>query len=208
MQSYGGVAGPSDRVVEPSGPALAFWPSSVPAVRLLFVLSVLAPLAAGCASETPSRPEPASGAASIPFAIDGELSFLRDRPDGTVDTLKTIAIEVADTDSTRTRGLMERREIPADTGMLFVFDHAAPQGFWMTNTPHSLDIQFYAADSTLLNIATDAVPYSQETLPSAGPAQFVVEVAAGVSRRIGLVEGDRIAWRLHGATPVPESAGR
>lgn len=177
------------------------------AVRLLLALAVVV-VASGCKTEPSSPPAPAPTGSSIPFAIEGELSFVRDRPDGSVDTLRTIQIEVADTDSTRTRGLMERTEIPPDTGMLFIFDRAEPQGFWMSNTPHALDIQYYGADSTLVNIATDAVPYSQETLPSAGPAQFVVEVAAGVSRRLGLIEGDRITWRTRSATPDASSAPR
>ena len=159
-------------------------------------LAVLALLlvAAGC-RDTPPAPEAAPERPSIPFRIDGTLSFLRDAPGG-VDTLHTIAIELADTDSTRTRGLMDRREIPPDTGMLFVFPSEGPQAFWMSNTPHALDIQYYAADSTLVSVAENAVPFSTESLPSARPAQFVVEVAAGVTRRLGLVEGDRITWRL------------
>ena len=142
-------------------------------------------LLAGCHTEAPTPP--ASNA--IPFDIEGRLSFVRDGR-----TLKTIDIEIADTDSTRMRGLMERPRIPADTGMLFVFDHAAAQAFWMESTPKSLDIQFYGPDSTLLNIAENATPFSRESLPSSGPSQFVLEVPAGYSRRIGLVPGDRITW--------------
>ncbi len=134
--------------------------------------------------------EPASAETDgIPFDIEGKLAFVRG-----IDTLKTIAIEIADTDSTRMRGLMQRPEIPDNTGMLFVFPYAERQSFWMANTPHPLDIQYYAADSTLLNIAENTTPYSQAPLPSQGDAQFVVEVPAGYSRRLGLVQGDRITW--------------
>jgi uncharacterized membrane protein (UPF0127 family) len=148
---------------------------------------------AGCNREPePPAPKPV---ASIPFRIDGQLSFLRGN-----DVLQTIDIEVADTDSTRARGLMHRFEIPEDTGMLFVFPNVEVQGFYMMNTPRSLDIQFYGPDSTLINIAEDTVPYSLESVYSAAPTQFVVEVPAGYSRRIGLVPGDRIRWTL-GAKP-------
>ena len=154
------------------------------------VLFSLTLIAFGC-----SDPEPAPRATdtqpSIPFDIEGELSFVR----GT-DTLRTIAIEIADTDSTRARGLMQRTEIPPDTGMLFVFDQ--PQtpraAFYMMNTPRSLDIQFYGPDSTLINIGENTTPFSLDNVESDGPAQFVVEVPAGVSRSIGLVPGDRITW--------------
>ena len=154
-------------------------------------------LIAGCADSS-GPPEP-SAARSVPFQIEGTLSFVRGE-----DTLRTIDIEVADTDSTRQRGLMERPEIPTDTGMLFIFPQAQPQAFYMLNTPRSLDIQFYAADSTLLNIVENTVPYSTDNVLSEGDAQFVVEVPAGYSRRLGLVPGDRITWDLARDTePVP-----
>ena len=153
-------------------------------------------LLAGCRDETPGT-APAStdagtsaeAAGGVPFRIDGRLDFVRGER-----VLKTIDIEIAATDSTRERGLMERPAIPPDTGMLFVFDAAEQQNFYMASTPKSLDIQFYGPDSTLLNIAEDTVPFSFDTLPSSGPAQFVVEVPAGYSRRLGLVPGDRIRW--------------
>ena len=143
-----------------------------------------------CGCPEPDEPQPVpSSRASIPFDIEGTLSFVR----GT-DTLRTIDIEIADTDSTRSRGLMQRSEIPDDTGMLFVFPAAEDQAFYMANTPRSLDIQFYGADSTLLNVVENTTPYSFDNVLSEGPAQFVVEVPAGYSRRIGLVPGDRITW--------------
>ena len=167
-------------------------------MRLVFVALVF--LAVGCADSSAPPAEPAvtgtstaSGAAAIPFRIDGTLAFVRGG-----DTLKTIQIEIADDDSSRGRGLMQRPTIPDDTGMLFVFDEPQPLAFYMANTPHPLDIQFYAADSTLLNIAEDTTPYSFDNVYSEGEGQFVVEVPAGYSRRIGLVAGDRITWEAAG----------
>jgi uncharacterized membrane protein (UPF0127 family) len=168
---------------------------------LLFALVVLV-AAPGCRDAPEPEPTPAvdAGPASIPFRIDGTLSFLRDG-----DTLRTIDIEVADTDSARARGLMEREDIPPDTGMLFVFPQAQQQAFYMANTPRSLDIQFYSADSTLLNVAENTAPYTLDNLFSEGDAQFVVEVPAGYTRRLGLVPGDRITWSL--ARNTGDSAG-
>jgi uncharacterized membrane protein (UPF0127 family) len=163
-------------------------------MRSALALALLTMTAAsGCreAPEPETATATASASVSIPFRIDGTLSFVRDG-----DTLRTIDVEVADTDSSRQRGLMERETIPPDTGMLFVFDRPDTGGFWMMNTPHPLDIQFYGPDSTLLNVAENTTPFSTETLPPAGPAQFVVEVPAGYTRRLGLVPGDRITWSL------------
>ena len=148
---------------------------------------------AGCAQDDDPPAEP-SARESIPFEIEGRLSFVRDG-----DTLRTIDVEVADTDSTRQRGLMERTSIPPDTGMLFVFPRAERQAFYMANTPRSLDIQFYGPDSTLLNVAENTTPFSTDNVFSEGEAQFVVEVPAGYTRRIGLVEGDRIMWSVDGS---------
>ena len=152
-------------------------------------LFVLAALLVGCKESAPVPASSPSTEASIPFRIDGSLSFVRG-----ADTLRTIDIEIADDDSSRARGLMQRSVIPGDTGMLFVFPRAEPQAFYMANTPRPLDIQFYAADSTLLNTVENTVPYSLDNVLSEGAAQFVVEVPAGVTRRIGLVPGDRITW--------------
>ena len=160
-------------------------------MRAAFVLA-LAVLALGCKESAPAPASSPSAEASIPFRIDGSLSFVRG-----ADTLRTIDIEIADDDSSRARGLMQRSVIPGDTGMLFVFPRAEPQAFYMANTPRPLDIQFYAADSTLLNTVENTVPYSLDNVLSEGAAQFVVEVPAGVTRRIGLVPGDRITWTTH-----------
>ena len=152
-------------------------------------LFVLAALLVGCKESAPVPASSPSTEASIPFRIDGSLSFVRG-----ADTLRTIDIEIAADDSSRARGLMQRSVIPGDTGMLFIFPRAEPQAFYMANTPRPLDIQFYAADSTLLNTVENTVPYSLDNVLSEGAAQFVVEVPAGVTRRIGLVPGDRITW--------------
>lgn len=160
---------------------------------LLSIVAASAALAA-CAD-----PETAPAVESVPFRTDGTLSFVRGG-----DVLKTIDIEIADTDSTRGRGLMQRAEIPDDTGMLFLFPQAQEQAFYMMNTPRSLDIQFYAADSTLVNVAENTTPYSLDNVYSDGPVQFVVEVEAGATRRMGLVPGDRITW-TRGDRPAPGS---
>jgi len=151
-------------------------------------LAALCLLLIGC---TKSTRRPASSLErNIPFREDGQLAFVRDG-----DTLVTIAIEIAETDSARQRGLMERTHLPERSGMLFIFEREAMQGFWMANTPLSLDIIFVNGDSQIVSIAKYTRPYSTETISSQYPARFVVEVPAGFTDTYGILEGDRIRWR-------------
>jgi len=127
----------------------------------------------------------------IPFRADGVLEFL----DSDGHRLEAIAIEIADTDSARQRGLMDRRSLPERGGMLFIFDDADDRSFWMRNTPLRLDIIFVDADSQVVNIHERTRALSDEQYASDGPAQFVVEVRAGFSERHGIDEETRIRWR-------------
>ncbi|NNF02995.1 MAG: DUF192 domain-containing protein [Rhodothermales bacterium] len=160
------------------------------------MLSTLILLGTGFGCASGDRPSAGAGSAaadttgSIPYRVDGSLDFLRDG-----ELLKTIEIEIADTDSARTRGMMQRESIPADWGMLFIFPNEQERGFWMANTPKALDLMFIDADSTIGNIARYVQPMSAETIPSEGPARFVLEVEAGYTESIGILEGDRVRWR-------------
>ncbi len=164
---------------------------------------LLAVALAACSPDEPETPPSASGACQetpgIAYRTDGRLTFLR--PDGA--EVRTIAIEVADTDSTIQRGLMQRKCLPADWGMLFVFPNAQPRTFYMANTPTSLDILFFGPDSTLLNAAKYTRPFDPATLPSDGPARWVVETPAGFADTYGLQPGDKIRWALGGAEAEP-----
>ena len=127
--------------------------------------------------------------ATIPFRQDGRLAFLRDG-----EPLVEIAIEVAETDSARQRGLMQRGPLPEQSGMLFLFEEEGPQSFWMANTPVALDILFVNADSQIVDIAKYVKPLSPSSVTSSDPAQYVVEVPAGFADSYGLAETDRVRW--------------
>lgn len=124
------------------------------------------------------------------FEEEGTLAFYQ--PGG--DTLTTIAIEIADTDAERRRGLMQRRSLGYNRGMLFIFDEVDTGGMWMKNTPLPLDIVFVAPDSQVINIARRTTPFSEETIEPAAPRKYVVEVRAGFARRFGLTDSTRIRW--------------
>jgi uncharacterized membrane protein (UPF0127 family) len=107
-------------------------------------------------------------------------------------------VEVMRTDEQRARGLMFRKHLPADRGMLFDFKVEQRVMMWMRNTYIPLDMVFIARDGTVVNVAQDTEPLSERTIPAAAPALAVLEVNAGVARRIGLKAGDRALHPLFG----------
>ena len=79
--------------------------------------------------------------------------------------------------------------------MLFDFAGESHQQFWMKNTPFPLDIIFIRADGTVDSIAAGTTPFPTDSIPSDGPASFVLEVNAGVAAEIGLAPGDKLVHR-------------
>jgi len=127
---------------------------------------------------------------TIPFDRDGKLTILQDR-----DSLVALDIEIAETDSARERGMMQREGFPNETsGMLFVFNEAQERSFWMANTPVALDLLFIDADSQIVSISKYASPNSPDPISSEAPAQYVLETPAGFADTYGVLEGDRVRW--------------
>lgn len=113
---------------------------------------------------------------------------------------------IAADDPSRTRGLMFVRELPADRGMLFVFQRPQPATFWMKNTYVPLDLVFVDPTGRVLNIGRDARPFSLAPITSDGPVIAVLEVQAGTAERIGLAPGDLVrlpTLRTTGSSPDP-----
>jgi uncharacterized protein len=125
------------------------------------------------------------------FKKQGELSFLRQK---SYEVITTIAIELADTDEKRMQGLMFRTSMADSAGMLFIFPQESPQEFWMKNTIISLDIIYVDAGKQIVSIQKYAEPYSERTLPSYKPAQYVVEVNAGFCDRHRIGEGNFVRF--------------
>ena len=121
------------------------------------------------------------------------------RPD-TGAMLLTVDAELATAPETRTRGLMERSSLPADQGMLFLFEVAQPLSFWMFNTLISLDIIFADAERRITSVYASVPPCRPPlrcpTYPSHGPAQFVLEVNAGTAAKVGVGVGDELRWMM------------
>lgn len=121
----------------------------------------------------------------------GELDFIGSNG----EIIRTIEIEFAEDEETRTTGLMHRRQLSLSQGMLFIFPAPDSLSFWMANTPLPLDIIFVGADSAIVNIAKRTTPLSREFIRSTDLAQYVVEVRGGFSDRFGIDTSTRIQWR-------------
>jgi uncharacterized protein len=101
-------------------------------------------------------------------------------------------VEVARNDADRAQGLMFRRSMPADQGMLFDFGRVEPVSMWMQNTYLPLDMLFIRADGTIARITPNTEPLSTRTIPSGEPVLSVLELNAGTAAKLGIKPGDRV----------------
>jgi len=102
-----------------------------------------------------------------------------------------IHAEVAATPEQRQLGLMFRRDLDGNDGMLFVFEQPSPQCFWMKNTPTPLTIAFLADDGTIVNLA-DMAPQSEQSHCSTRPVRFALEMSQGWFAKRGIKAGAKI----------------
>jgi uncharacterized membrane protein (UPF0127 family) len=101
---------------------------------------------------------------------------------------KTFTLEVADRTDSRTYGLMRRDSMPADHGMIFVFDKEEQRGFWMKNCRIPLDIIFLDAGGKVVSVK-QMKPYDLSSTPSDGPAQYAIELNKGAAEGAGVKAG-------------------
>jgi len=107
---------------------------------------------------------------------------------------RTFQVELALDEPSRVKGLMFRTEMAEDHGMLFVFPGEDRRAFWMKNTKIPLDIMYFDGSrrfvSAAYNVPTCSLGDRCPNYPSDGAAQYVLELNAGVGKRLGLVPGD------------------
>ena len=112
--------------------------------------------------------------------------------------MHNIRAELAQTPEQRQKGLMYRRDLGSHEGMLFIFESATPQCFWMKNTPTPLTIAFVADDGSIVNLA-DMKPFDEASHCSARPVRFVLEMNQGWFAKRGIQAG----FKLGGAPFKP-----
>lgn len=103
-----------------------------------------------------------------------------------------IRAELAVTQAQREQGLMGRKSLAPDAGMLFLFEDDRVASMWMHDTKIPLDMLFLSADGTIDSVAARAAPLSDRIISSQRPVRGVLELPAGAAERLGLSPGDRV----------------
>jgi uncharacterized membrane protein (UPF0127 family) len=110
-------------------------------------------------------------------------------------------VEMATTVEQQKNGLMFRRELGPNEGMLFDFGREDLHSFWMKNTILPLDMLFIRADGTISTIAEDTIPFSEAPVASSEPVRAVLEINAGRARALGILPGAKVHADIFGKTP-------
>lgn len=139
----------------------------------------------------------AAAPVALVAAADLPLEDLSQFPRATVEIdaagkVHRFDVWIADTPARHSQGLMFVRDLPADAGMLFVYEQPAVIAMWMKNTYIPLDMLFVAPDGRIAHILANAKPHSLATLSSEKVVQSVVELRGGEAARRGFKVGDRV----------------
>ena len=127
------------------------------------------------------------------FSHDASLRLIKkDAPDSLIE----LAIELALSDTEQRQGLMYRRHMEENQGMLFIFDEPEPRSFWMRNTYISLDIVYCDQNRQIVSIHEKLLPLYSKQIPSIKPAQYVLEVVGGFCEKYGIELGDSFEFEV------------
>ncbi|WP_019037944.1 DUF192 domain-containing protein [Psychroflexus tropicus] len=122
------------------------------------------------------------------FKNDTLLQFLKNE-----DTLEQVFnIELAKSNFQKETGLMHRKEMQENQGMLFLYEAEAPRpSFYMKNTYIALDLIYFDKSFKIVDFNLDTTPLSESLISSTVPSQYVLEVNSGVVKKLGLKLGDK-----------------
>lgn len=167
-------------------------------MRLICALSALALALSACSSnaadgtQQPAATPSAVSAAPARHPVSGlKVAPLTVTHGGKAHTFQ---VEVAGTVQEQAKGLMFRNAMGANEGMIFPMAPPRSASFWMRNTLIPLDIIFVGVDGRITNIWENAVPYSEEPLPSTGLVKGVLELNGGRAKQLGITAGDKVEW--------------
>jgi uncharacterized protein len=158
------------------------WMTAMPTRRSLMLLALLA-------SALPS----AGGRAQSQDYATATLTIV------TASGLHFFKVELAETPAQMEQGLMFRRELAPDAGMLFDFKTPTVATMWMRNTLIPLDMLFVGGNGRIVNIHERAVPQSDAIIAAAAPVRWVIELNGGTAARLGIKPGDRVLGSIFGS---------
>lgn len=140
-------------------------------------------LAGGAVAQTPTKAQPTLKVEPLDITTDKGVYHFK--------------VEIADTDKTREAGLMFRKSLAPDRGMLFDFKKPQPVTFWMKNTLIPLDMVFIGAGGNIVSIVRNARPMDESPVPPGGvEALGVLELAGGRAAEIDAEPGDKVRERI------------
>tara|TARA_Y100001949_G_scaffold174558_1_gene182266 strand:+ start:1662 stop:2147 length:486 start_codon:yes stop_codon:yes gene_type:complete len=109
-------------------------------------------------------------------------------------TCYLLSIWIAHSIKEKARGLMYVRNMPEQSGMLFVYTESDQRSMWMKNTYIPLDIIFIKNSETISSIARNTEPLSLKNIRSTEPVNYVLEINAGMTKKMGIVPNDKVFW--------------
>lgn len=132
----------------------------------------------------------ATGAAALERFEKSELTIV------TKNGPQVFEVEIAETVAQHAQGLMYRRSMPANAGMLFTYKAPQAASFWMKNTFIPLDMIFIGQDGRIVNIKQRTVPHSLTPVRSKGKVLAILELNGGTSARLGIKAGDEVRHEI------------
>jgi uncharacterized membrane protein (UPF0127 family) len=143
---------------------------------------VLGIFAAACTSAAPALERSPAGLEQVQLTIHSGGKQHR------------FIVEVARTAEEQAQGLMFRKSLAPDRGMIFPHEPPRPASFWMKNTLIPLDMIFIRTDGTIASIEANTIPLSLDPVRSTEPVGAVLELAGGRAAELGIAAGDRVEW--------------
>jgi uncharacterized protein len=150
-------------------------------VLLLACIAIASPFCVSC-STGPFATTSAQAAAVVPLSIKTAVGERR------------FKVEVARSPEEQERGLMFRKSLANDAGMIFPMLPPRMASFWMKNTLIPLDMIFIRADGSIARIEPETVPQTLDPVSSGEPIAAVLEIAGGQAAKQGISEGDTVIW--------------
>lgn len=151
-----------------------------------FIVASLSALAVACGGCGGSEP---AARADTPVAVSGPQVVFHGTHGDVV-----VSVEIADDDRERAQGLMNRRELAPDHGMVFIFPSERVQSFWMKNTLIPLDMIFVDRELKIVGIVENAEPLTLTDRSVGVPSMYVIEVNGGFSRENGIAAGGQVGF--------------